>query len=457
MSERHEGMFWQIETPDRKMPGHLDMSADASKVLDVLGRIFDERSNVVRVSPTGGVTVTMSGNAEDHIADFEPRTILGLLSDGTPVTLIEAQGGKTGGPILEYHQGFSARNVISGAHVEGVDQRYASIRFRVAGPPWVPRVSEAATADRDDVSVAKDENGRCWVEYVAGEPRTLHSFESEVLNPVTTLASLATQRDTEAIDVHVKIQPDATWLPVHSRRRGVRESHAPLVSTQLLDAVAFARWIDLRVRTDGLDAAVVDRLDGVAIQTQVLALASVAEGLHHRLIGETRRVASLGARRLDKARRAARQAAVAQIEGPGFTDEDRAEFEKAVNEAFAHINDQPFRSRMNDFASLAQEAVPGIVSEFADWPAAVTHARNVLAHQGTESRDDSEHFLNLLIALSIRQDHPARHHRAQRGREDGDDAELEDGDAATVSPARVMGPPVCHEHGTGCFRSRAVW
>ena len=26
-----------------------------------------------------------------------------------------------------------------------------------------------------------------------------------------------------------------------------------------------------------------------------------------------------------------------------------------------------------------------------------------------------------------------------------------------LSPARVMGPPFCHEYGTGCFRSRAVW
>ena len=26
-----------------------------------------------------------------------------------------------------------------------------------------------------------------------------------------------------------------------------------------------------------------------------------------------------------------------------------------------------------------------------------------------------------------------------------------------MSPARVMGPPFCHEYGTGCFRSRAVW
>ncbi|WP_082949199.1 thermonuclease family protein [Mycolicibacterium celeriflavum] len=33
-----------------------------------------------------------------------------------------------------------------------------------------------------------------------------------------------------------------------------------------------------------------------------------------------------------------------------------------------------------------------------------------------------------------------------------------DGDGvACVSPARVMGPPFCHEDGTGCFRSRAVW
>ncbi|BCP43133.1 hypothetical protein MINTMi27_32260 [Mycobacterium intracellulare] len=27
----------------------------------------------------------------------------------------------------------------------------------------------------------------------------------------------------------------------------------------------------------------------------------------------------------------------------------------------------------------------------------------------------------------------------------------------TMSLARVMGPPFCHEHGTGCFRLLAVW
>ena len=50
--------------------------------------------------------------------------------------------------------------------------------------------------------------------------------------------------------------------------------------------------------------------------------------------------------------------------------------------------------------------------------------------------------------LGIRQDHPARHHRAQRGREDGDDAELEDGDAPTDG-ALPHGDAAVEVRGTG--------
>ena len=50
--------------------------------------------------------------------------------------------------------------------------------------------------------------------------------------------------------------------------------------------------------------------------------------------------------------------------------------------------------------------------------------------------------------LGIRQDHPARHHRAQRGREDGDDAELEDGEAPTDG-ALPHGDAAVEVRGTG--------
>src|SRR5258705_9432846 len=50
--------------------------------------------------------------------------------------------------------------------------------------------------------------------------------------------------------------------------------------------------------------------------------------------------------------------------------------------------------------------------------------------------------------VGIRQDHPAWHHRAQRGREDGDDAELEDGDAPTDG-ALPHGDAAVEVRGTG--------
>src|SRR6478672_5644657 len=71
--------------------------------------------------------------------------------------------------------------------------------------------------------------------------------------------------------------------------------------------------------------------------------------------------------------------------------------------------------------------------------ATVTAAQGSLAAGAVES---DEGF------LGIRQDHPARHHRAQRGREDGDDAELEDGDAPTDG-ALPHGDAAVEVRGTG--------
>jgi len=44
---------------------------------------------------------------------------------------------------------------------------------------------------------------------------------------------------------------------------------------------------------------------------------------------------------------------------------------------------------------------PNIAVNFNDWPGAVKHARNVLAHEGTETSNESaDQFVDLLIALS---------------------------------------------------------
>lgn len=127
----------------------------------------------------------------------------------------------------------------------------------------------------------------------------------------------------------------------------------------------FAAWIDFRAVTDGLDAGALDTLEGIAIQTQVLAQAAIAEGLCRRIFSEKRRFPSLRPGDLRRERRAAREAAMGTLSGI-----DDEEFRAAFNEGFGGFNKQPFESRMRDLVEEAQAMIPGIVANFADWPLA---------------------------------------------------------------------------------------
>jgi ApeA N-terminal domain 1 len=402
------GTFWQVDTPDRRVPGHLKVTGQP--VLDVLGRLFDERANRVQVSPTGGVTITYSGDPDDLVADFEPRTIHGELEDGTRVSIVGAQGGKkrsTGLFDMEYRQEFrTIRHVILDEHVDD-RQVYASCCFSVVGPHWWrSEDGEASTSDGGRLVVTREGDTR-WSEFIPLHPLTVRDFDRWVLSPIATLASLLTANRAEAVHLHVRLTDASPWRKVYRE-----EESAPSTSHELLDASHLGadrctRWIDFRKRSDALDAAAIDKLDGVAIQAAVLTFAAVAEGLHRRLFEDTKRVPALSPADLKHARRAARTAARERVceldrsSRPDLTDDDLTEFENAMNDSFSFINEQTFRSRMALFAVDAQAAIPNIVASFRDWPAAVKDALNTLAHKGTEPHSETiDQFYDLLIALS---------------------------------------------------------
>jgi hypothetical protein len=147
--------------------------------------------------------------------------------------------------------------------------------------------------------------------------------------------------------------------------------------------------------------------DGFTINGHVLAdrhtrAANAGPAAHRRLFGEAeKRVKGLSSSRIEKMRRLAREAALTKMTEPEFTNEDRAEFGKAINEAFSHINEQTFRSRMDDLLTDARRSIPSLGAGFADWPDAVSTARNLMAHQPSLPNDvDNDQFLDLLIALS---------------------------------------------------------
>ncbi|OBI14919.1 hypothetical protein A5712_29790 [Mycobacterium sp. E2327] len=378
--------------------------------LETLGRIFDERANVVRISERGGVTITCSGDPEDLIADFQPRNIHGELADSTRVSVVEAQGHKQASSGLfdhEYRQVFQAQHVVMNEHINGGVQEYPAFKFRVRGPRWWrSRDGEAATDDGSRLIMTTEGDDR-WFEFFPINAMTLRDLDRWVLSPITTLSALVTGNPAAQAGLRVRTTADSPWRMVYQEQDPVGSGHHELLDASHLTAERFASWIDLRKRTDALDAAAIDKLDGVAIQTEVLTLAAVAEGLHWRLFDGKKRVPALSDSDLKQARRAARRAALDRLSEldrsprPPLADHDRVEFEKAMNDAFSFINEPTFRSRMSDLVIDAQLAIPNIVAAFADWPSAVKGARNTLAHRGTEPHSESvDQFYDLLIALS---------------------------------------------------------
>jgi hypothetical protein len=404
-THRLEGTFWLAETPERRCVGHLTLAP--APMLDIYGRLFDERAHRVDRSPTGGVTITSSGNPDDLVADFAPRTIYGELVDGRQISIIGAQGGRKSGPMMRYDQQFrTIRRVLIDSHVDGA-QPYSSCRFKLIGPAWWSSrdgFAETATGGRLVSTAEADDR---WFEYTPAQPMSVRDFDRWVIGPVEALAGLVTGTPAYAIDVHVRRTDDEPWQKIHrADQRDVSDSGSELLDAGHLTAERFARWIDFRSDSDGLDAAVIDNLDNVAIQTKVLAFAAVAEGLHQRLYPKRKRVPALSHADLKKARDAAREAALEaarEADRTGrdeLTNEDLAEFKEAMNQAFGFVNEMTYRTRLADLVNTARDAIPGIVSPFADWPKSVQIARNTLAHRGNDSYDkDIDQFYDLLIAL----------------------------------------------------------
>jgi hypothetical protein len=393
-----EGVFWQADTPDRRARGHLEFTGRDLPHLDVEPPIFDGRTYRHSVSQTG-MTIK-SGNSQDLVADRQPRTIHGELSDGSAVSAIDAQGRSLD---FGFSQHFRCRRVVLGAHVDG-QQVYSATRFCLAGSSWHLPAGEASTSDGSILRVlpVNEPGERQWFEFEPTQPATLNHFDVQVMNPIITLFSLVTDNSTDHRDTQVRLEAGSSWLPVHEGIGDIPGQGHDLLATKHLTPDRFAQWIDVRAASDGLDAAVLDKLDGVAIQTHVLALAAIAEGLHSKLFSDAakaKRVPAVSNRTCNLAREAARKAAVAVLAGDQFTDSDRNEFEQAVSDALSRVNGRTLRSRMKDLAEVAEHAVPGITASFTDWPDAVVYARNVLAHQGTKSLDEFETFLEVLIAL----------------------------------------------------------
>ncbi|WP_282944547.1 HEPN domain-containing protein [Cellulomonas endometrii] len=124
------------------------------------------------------------------------------------------------------------------------------------------------------------------------------------------------------------------------------------------------------------------------IESQVLDLATAAEGLHRRLHPSDRRMSR---RQADRARKLARDAVDADLRD-------------LVNEALTHLGDWSFRDRLQSLVSTARAVPVDVVGNADEWVDEVAKARNGFAHQLTASstrpiEDEIRHYARLRDSL----------------------------------------------------------
>jgi hypothetical protein len=377
------GYFWVPEKPDAAVWGAF--AADGGHKPEVIlaaGLVDDPR--VMKSNRAGGRVFMSSGAAT--VKAFQPITLLGQLETGPVVTLVNAYNhGRDGGYFGSPH--YKADYAVLGdRHVSGVDQLFSAIRFRFGDPYWLGHLREgkASAVDRDGsaLSVETSDDGN-WLVYTAAGPATLRRLKTLVVSGCLALAELALDQDFAARDTHVRINDGDPWLSVH----GPGDDAPPnefdantLLRREELTVERLAKWIPFNDTLDGL-ASVAARPIKAPLQTQVLVVTPLVDGLHRRMpkTFEQSKFAHASPGVLKGIKDAARHAARDTATGSRILDPEQVD--AAVMNAVSHIDDVDYLQRATDVVTKVCAVIPEIAESVADLPECLTKARNEMAQQ----------------------------------------------------------------------------
>ena len=376
------GYFWVPEKPDANVWGSF--AAEGGHKPEVVlagGLVHDPR---VRSTGAGGRVFTSS--AAETVKAFQPVTLQGQLDTGHAVTLVNAYNhGKDGNYFGSPH--YKADYAVLGdRHVSGVDQLFSAVRFRFGDPYWLGhlRGSKASAVDSDGsaLSVETSDDGN-WLVYTAAAPATLRQLKTRVVSGCLALAELVLDQDFAARDMHLRVNDGDPWLTVHEP-----ESSAPpneldadtLLRREELTVDRFAKWIPFNDRLDGL-ASVVARPIKAPLQTQVLVVTPLVEGLHRRMptTFEQSKFARASPSVLKRIKEASRRAAI--VTATNRRNLDPQQVHVAVMDSVSHFDDVDYVQRATDLVTMVCAVIPEIAESVADLPECLTKAHHEMAHQ----------------------------------------------------------------------------
>ncbi|MBE1587858.1 HEPN domain-containing protein [Nonomuraea angiospora] len=386
------GTFWRATDPSVRSPGHLELAKQASPSLTVSPSLY---------GVPGIVTIQVAGDgsvaAKSESTDPGIVVIHGELEDDIPITLLEARSMKWAGGLTreKQKQRFEGIFAVVGAHLDNVNHHFEGLRVRLQ---TLTRAADTASAP-----VQLGNGGQLFWEDFSGEPQLvltnlppvgMHILERTYLQPLVTLLQLATARPVTVMEFAVQEHSQAPWWPVHSPSQhgdDLALPSQPLLPLTDLSPAVIGAWLD-RVETLGpLPAGVASVLTAsLPLETQVLILSTVSEGLHRRLFPDAQRFSP----------ELAAQIREAAAEAVKKVDKSAAE---AVKGFLGHMHEPGYGQRLNQLALDAEALVPGVTGRSNKWKTLVYGARNDFAHQinpGWLEDGDVDRYLT--VALSLR-------------------------------------------------------
>lgn len=372
------GTFWSVDD-GRKSQGKLSR-AQRRFTLKLESEVV---SSITRVTTmlNGTTMTTVSADPALVVVDFEPRSILGELTDGSLITFLDAhldQG--------MFHQSFTGHRVVWGGHLPA-DPEFVSVRFV---PPswqlWAGLVGSATCDDSKPVGRLSGEvqDDQLWIEFASEVRMSLSSLESLVWHSAVTFMRLWCNAPLRLQRVEIRPSSESPWLRLETTglSKGKQEPiHDPLLAPADMSVEMLGRWLTLAAEISPVHFMVAPgRSTGASIQTQVLTLASALEGLHRRTHSNQNLFHRLSPAEVKSVRLASVEAAMARLTELGFTDLSRAE--EGIRMSLNHIGQVTLAERLLPLAKEAEDVAPGLIGpSVAGWVQGVKGARNDEGHQ----------------------------------------------------------------------------
>lgn len=192
----------------------------------------------------------------------------------------------------------------------------------------------------------------------------------------------------------VAVQAGGKWMSLLARNIGQAQTpKASEVVLQLPDVGigSLGEWLDCVDDSGPAPAVVSDSFAdrSRSLETQLLELATVAEGLHRMIFPQRDRLDAVVAARV---KTLVRDAIAAESD----------QLRNIVNSRFSYIEEMSYPHRLRDLALEAEHAIPGIAGRVNKWTAEVTGARNSFAHGKKVDFDDKAVDTLLGVVESLR-------------------------------------------------------